>query len=234
MKYVDALVEKGYIEVSRGKYPVLEMANEGERAIIRIQADVVHFNKTGEHRSSVNRDQGSGNRAPAQREEKSGPMFSNKPSLRSEAKGTREEARGESQRTGKREEKSGPMFGNSKAKGEVAKKRETRRRIDFGDIDKRFGLDSEQESLTGGQTEEVVTDASQRPELYEKLRAMRNRIAKDMNVQPYQIFNNFTLQDLTVKAPSDFNELERIKGIGPQKSQQWGKVFLAVIAEWRA
>ena len=79
MKYVDSLLAKGYIEMSRGKYPVLEIATEGERAIIRIQADVAHFNKTGERRNSLSsqRTESNGNRGKQlKREEKSGPLFS--------------------------------------------------------------------------------------------------------------------------------------------------------------
>ena len=222
MKYVDSLLAKGYIEMSRGKYPVLEIASEGERAIIRVQADIAHFNKTGERRSSVNnesslRSQARGSRQEA-RGEDSGPLFSNKkkPSQKTESR---------EQRTEKPKERSGPLFGGKEAE----KKREPKRRISFDDLDAKFGLSDEEDEPV----QMPVTDASQRPELYEKLRAMRNRIAKDMNLQPFQVCNNFTLQDMTVKAPSTLSELEKVRGIGPQKAQQWGKVFLAIIAEWR-
>ena len=135
------------------------------------------------------------------------------------------------------------MFGNDNAIGNrqearEASRREPKRRISFDDIDSRFGLDSAGETRDTASVDDEhaqlpVTDASQRPELYEKLRAMRNRIAKDMNLQPFQVCNNFALQDMTVKAPSTLEDLVKVRGIGPQKAQQWGKVFLAIIAERR-
>jgi DNA helicase-2/ATP-dependent DNA helicase PcrA len=66
--------------------------------------------------------------------------------------------------------------------------------------------------------------------LFEKLRAWRTEQAQEQSVPAYVIFNDQTLEQLTILKPSDVRELVKIKGIGQAKLEQYGEDVLRVIA----
>ncbi|MQW85804.1 DNA helicase RecQ [Sinorhizobium saheli] len=66
-------------------------------------------------------------------------------------------------------------------------------------------------------------------ELFEKLRAERFSIAKELNVPPYVVFPDTTLIALAKQRPRDFDDLLDIPGIGESKRERYGEAFLAVI-----
>ncbi|AUX77095.1 ATP-dependent DNA helicase RecQ [Sinorhizobium fredii] len=66
-------------------------------------------------------------------------------------------------------------------------------------------------------------------ELFEKLRAERFSIAKELNVPPYVVFPDTTLIALAKQRPRDFDDLIGIPGIGESKRERYGEAFLAVI-----
>ncbi|MCV3737988.1 DNA helicase RecQ [Rhizobium sp. TRM96647] len=69
-------------------------------------------------------------------------------------------------------------------------------------------------------------------ELFEKLRAERLSIAKDLDVPPYVVFPDATLIALAKERPGDWDELLDIPGIGQSKRERFGKAFLAVIEDY--
>ncbi|MEK1931948.1 MAG: DNA helicase RecQ [Pararhizobium sp.] len=77
----------------------------------------------------------------------------------------------------------------------------------------------------------VRTDMSERDHgLFQKLRALRASIAKDMNVPPYVIFPDTTLMALAKKRPTSGDDLLGIPGIGATKRERYGDVFLEAIS----
>ncbi|MDK1490150.1 DNA helicase RecQ [Sinorhizobium sp. 7-81] len=66
-------------------------------------------------------------------------------------------------------------------------------------------------------------------ELFERLRAERFSIAKELNVPPYVVFPDTTLIALAKQRPRDFDDLLDIPGIGESKRERYGEAFLAVI-----
>ncbi|MFB2550689.1 DNA helicase RecQ [Ensifer soli] len=68
--------------------------------------------------------------------------------------------------------------------------------------------------------------------LFEKLRAERLSIAKDLDVPPYVIFPDTTLIALARERPRDLAELLDIPGIGETKRDRFGEAFLAVIGDF--
>ena len=66
-------------------------------------------------------------------------------------------------------------------------------------------------------------------ELYEELRVLRNKIAMDNNVQPFQVFNNMVLKELATQKPQNEKELLSIHGVNAQKAEQLGDEFLRLI-----
>ncbi|MCH2205302.1 MAG: RecQ family ATP-dependent DNA helicase [Lentisphaerales bacterium] len=69
-------------------------------------------------------------------------------------------------------------------------------------------------------------------ELYEELRSLRNKVAMDSELQPFQIFNNMTLKELATQRPVSEKELLSIHGVNAQKVEQIGNAFLTLIQKY--
>jgi ATP-dependent DNA helicase RecQ len=66
--------------------------------------------------------------------------------------------------------------------------------------------------------------------LFQRLRALRRRLATERGVPPYLIFGDRTLQELAAAKPTRVEELRGIRGIGEVKLRDLGAVFAAEIA----
>ena len=73
---------------------------------------------------------------------------------------------------------------------------------------------------------------AQNPELFEKLRALRMKLAKTQSVPPYVIFTDKTLRELCIHMPATDKEMLEISGVGEAKLKKYGKVFLEAINEY--
>jgi ATP-dependent DNA helicase RecQ len=71
------------------------------------------------------------------------------------------------------------------------------------------------------------------PELFERLRALRLRLARARNVPPYVIFHDTTLRELARVKPTSVEELGGIYGIGESKAARFGAAFVDEIARPR-
>ena len=67
--------------------------------------------------------------------------------------------------------------------------------------------------------------------LFEKLRALRRRIASENAVPPYVVFGDATLQRMASYIPQSRESLLRISGVGEVKLEQYGDDFLSVICD---
>ena len=65
--------------------------------------------------------------------------------------------------------------------------------------------------------------------LFERLRALRRRLAAQRSVPPYLIFGDRTLAQLAALKPRNESELLAVKGIGEKKAQDLGPTLLAAI-----
>jgi ATP-dependent DNA helicase RecQ len=75
-------------------------------------------------------------------------------------------------------------------------------------------------------TEELVYDAV----LFDRLRALRRRLAKERGVPPYLIFGDRSLQEMAATKPGSLEELRSVRGVGEAKLRDLGEAFLAEIA----
>ncbi|MEI6288368.1 MAG: DNA helicase RecQ [bacterium] len=69
-------------------------------------------------------------------------------------------------------------------------------------------------------------------ELFQELRILRKRLADQMGVPPYVVFSNNTLQEMATYYPQNSQSLLKITGVGEQKLEQFGEIFLAMISEY--
>jgi ATP-dependent DNA helicase RecQ len=65
--------------------------------------------------------------------------------------------------------------------------------------------------------------------LFERLRAMRMRMARARGVPPYVIFHDTTLRDLARKKPRSLAELHHVYGMGDRKIELLGSAVLETI-----
>jgi ATP-dependent DNA helicase RecQ len=87
-----------------------------------------------------------------------------------------------------------------------------------------------QRTTKSGNSAAARIDLSDRDhELFQKLRALRASIAKDMNVPPYVIFPDTTLMALARERPTKGDDLLGIPGIGATKRERYGDIFLEAI-----
>jgi superfamily II DNA helicase RecQ len=66
-------------------------------------------------------------------------------------------------------------------------------------------------------------------DLFERLRQLRRRLAKQRSVPAYIVFNDATLRDLARKRPRTPDALLRVSGIGMKKLEQYGEEILSEI-----
>ena len=65
--------------------------------------------------------------------------------------------------------------------------------------------------------------------LFERLRAVRTRLAREREVPPYVIFGDRALREMAAHFPQSEDSLIRISGVGENKLQDYGSDFLAEI-----
>ncbi len=70
--------------------------------------------------------------------------------------------------------------------------------------------------------------------LFEKLRALRKKIADDANVPAFVVFGDATLRQLATHMPLDSDSFLRVRGVGQSKLDQYGDAFLATIRDHAA
>lgn len=71
-------------------------------------------------------------------------------------------------------------------------------------------------------------------DLFEELRALRMRLARERDVPAYIVFNDATLRDMAANMPSNHHELSAIAGVGAKKIETYGDIFLGAIRAWQA
>jgi ATP-dependent DNA helicase RecQ len=69
------------------------------------------------------------------------------------------------------------------------------------------------------------------PALFDHLRELRRRLARERSLPPYLIFNDRTLAEMAAKKPRTAEEFRALKGVGDKKAADLGPTFLARIAE---
>lgn len=69
------------------------------------------------------------------------------------------------------------------------------------------------------------------PELYNILKDLRKKVAKKMNLPPYVIFQDFSLEAMSTTYPVTIEELQNISGVGAGKAKRFGEDFIKVIKQ---
>lgn len=66
-------------------------------------------------------------------------------------------------------------------------------------------------------------------ELFQRLRALRARIARMQGVPAYVVFTDKTLREMALTRPADLRAFQAVSGVGASKAERYGRQFLAEI-----
>ncbi len=76
------------------------------------------------------------------------------------------------------------------------------------------------------------TGASTDEALMKLLKDLRKRVGKEKGVPPFVIFQDPSLEDMTLKYPITLKELANVHGVGEGKAKKYGQDFVTLIAEY--
>lgn len=68
--------------------------------------------------------------------------------------------------------------------------------------------------------------------LYKLLKAERKKVADKLNLPPFVIFQDPSLEDMALKYPINIEELSNVHGVGEGKAKKYGSSFLKLIQEY--
>ena len=68
--------------------------------------------------------------------------------------------------------------------------------------------------------------------LFESLKELRKKVAKEKNLPPFVIFLETSLEDMATMYPTSMDDLEKISGVSKGKAIRYGKPFIDLIAEY--
>lgn len=70
------------------------------------------------------------------------------------------------------------------------------------------------------------------PGLYNRLCQLRSKISKSLNLPPYVIFQDPTLEAMATMYPATVEDLQNLVGVGSGKAKRYGKDFIEIINEY--
>lgn len=109
----------------------------------------------------------------------------------------------------------------------------TQKGMDFVDkpYDIMFTLDHEYEEGEDEDNLAIPLDKSGAvdDELFNMLKDLRRKVAKDKNLPPFVIFQDPSLEDMSVQYPITIEELQNISGVGVGKAKRYGQKFIDLI-----
>ncbi len=88
--------------------------------------------------------------------------------------------------------------------------------------------DDEDEFASGGSGGGGAADE----QLFEMLKNLRKNVAKNMNVPPFVVFQDPSLEEMATNYPISVDELKNIAGVGSGKAVKYGKPFIDLIKKY--
>jgi len=108
--------------------------------------------------------------------------------------------------------------------------------LDFIDHPKSFMM-TEDHIYAEGDNSNIVTNAKGSggitdETLMKMLKDLRKSVGKKLGVPPFVVFQDPSLEDMTLKYPVDIKELGNVHGVGDGKARKYGKPFVEMIAKY--
>ena len=110
---------------------------------------------------------------------------------------------------------------------------EAGRRALTGDIPVQITQPETEQARKERMTVKEPTKTAQRSsELFERLRTLRKRIAGELGIPAYLVFNDATLEDMVTRRPTSEESLLDVSGVGQQKLNRFGDQFIKEIISY--
>ncbi|MDO4789526.1 MAG: DNA helicase RecQ [Porphyromonas sp.] len=109
------------------------------------------------------------------------------------------------------------------SKGKSFRKKPTSFTIQVEDSSEESNEDVELKGSGGGASD---------PVLFSMLKDLRKKIAKKLDLPPYVIFQEQSLNDMAMFYPITISELSNISGVGQNKAQRYGAEFIDLISSY--
>ena len=98
-------------------------------------------------------------------------------------------------------------------------------------------LTEEREFAEGEEDDEDAASASRGggggdPQLLAMLKDLRKDVSRKMKLQPWVIFGDPSLEDMSIMYPMSVEELKNCQGVGEGKARKFGKEFIQLIARY--
>jgi len=91
-----------------------------------------------------------------------------------------------------------------------------------------YDVDEDDNIITNTKGAGASTDET----LMKLLKDLRKRMGKEKGVPPFVIFQDPSLEDMTLKYPITLKELANVHGVGEGKAKKYGQDFVGLIAEY--
>lgn len=70
--------------------------------------------------------------------------------------------------------------------------------------------------------------------LFQELRAYRLKKSREEGIKPYYLYNDSQMKDLMAKMPESTEEMLRVSGFGPVKTEKYGADILQILSKYKA
>jgi len=94
--------------------------------------------------------------------------------------------------------------------------------------DHEYDLEGEEEEIE----KEIIDAKSYDANLFEMLKSLRKKVAKEKDLPPYVIFQDPSLEEMATLYPTTQDDLKKIIGVGESKARKFGKPFLEMIDKY--
>jgi ATP-dependent DNA helicase RecQ len=88
-------------------------------------------------------------------------------------------------------------------------------------------VDDDMDANSGGGKTGALDD-----ELFTILKDLRKKVAKELNLPPFVIFQDPSIEDMSIQYPITLDEMQNISGVGAGKAQKYGKKFIDLIIQY--
>lgn len=92
-------------------------------------------------------------------------------------------------------------------------------------LDNEFCDDDDEEDGGGG-------SSALDPTLYSMLKDLRKKVSKNLQLPPYVIFQDVSIEQMATVYPVTLDDLQNIQGVGAGKARRYGKEFVALIKKY--
>tara|TARA_Y100001972_G_scaffold129265_1_gene195882 strand:- start:10919 stop:13099 length:2181 start_codon:yes stop_codon:yes gene_type:complete len=94
--------------------------------------------------------------------------------------------------------------------------------------DHEYELEGEEEEIE----RETVNTTAYDKTLFDMLKTLRKSVARQMDLPPYVIFQDPSMEEMATLYPTSFEDLIKIVGVGESKARKFGKPFLELIENY--